>query len=516
MYATVLQYLEDTAKRYPDKLAFADMEDAFTFKEIVQLSKRVGSIISENVKPGNPVIIYMNKRAYNIIGFFGAVYAGCFYVPVDSQMPVDRIELILRTLECNMILYDDVTEEKLGQFSSNAKKLNYREAVQKKTNESRLEEIRLSVKSTDLLYVLFTSGSTGVPKGVTISHLAVIDLMEWMCSSYGINENNILCNQAPFYFDASVPDLYIPIRTGAACYIPPKSFYTFPKKILAFIQSKEINTIIWVPSALCNVVNCKAFDVCIPTTIRLVIFCGEVMPCRHLNVWRRYVPDALYVNMYGPTEAVYACMYYNVGREFSDEDKLPLGKACENSSILLLDDNNQVVGSGKPGEICILGQCLSQGYYNAPDKTSTAFVQNPINNKYIELMYRTGDLAMISETGEMFFLGRKDFQVKRLGHRIELGEIESAILSVASIENACCVFNQETSDIVAFYTGAVETGDLLHKITEKLPQYMLPNKITKLENMPMNLNGKIDRPRLEKEFMEVQKNGKVIGNFEEN
>ena len=502
MYSTVLQYLEDTAKKHPDKLAFADMEDTFTFKEIVQLSKRIGSIISEIVKPGNPVVIYMEKRAYNIIGFFGAVYAGCFYVPIDSQMPVDRIELILRTLECSMILYDDVTEKKLGQFSSNAKKLNYRETVKAEINSDRLEEIQLSVKGTDLLYVLFTSGSTGIPKGVTISHLAVIDLMEWMCTSYELNENSILCNQAPFYFDASVPDLYIPIRSGAACYIPPKSFYTFPKKILGFIQSKEINTLIWVPSALCNVVNCKAFEVCIPTTVKLVIFCGEVMPCKHLNVWRRYIPDALYVNMYGPTEATYACMYYNVGREFLDGDKLPLGKACENSSILLLDDNNQVVKPGEPGEICILGQCLSQGYYNASDKTDAVFVQNPMNNKYIELMYRTGDLAMVSESGEIVFVGRKDFQVKRLGHRLELGEIENAILSVESIENVCCVFNKKTSDIAAFYTGTVKEGDLLHRIAEKLPHYMLPNKITRLENMPMNLNGKVDRLKLEKEFME--------------
>ena len=153
------------------------------------------------------------------------------------------------------------------------------------------DHIRLNAKSTDLLYVLFTSGSTGVPKGVTLSHAAVIDFMDWVCEKYYLDDNTTLCNQAPFYFDASVPDLYIPLKTGATVYIPPKTYYTFPKKILQFIIEKEINTLVWVPSALCNVVNCRAFNVAVPTTIKLVIFCGEVMPCKHLNVWKKFIPD---------------------------------------------------------------------------------------------------------------------------------------------------------------------------------------------------------------------------------
>lgn len=226
------------------------------------------------------------------------------------------------------------------------------------------------------------------------------------------------------------------------------------------------------------------------------------MPCKHLNIWRTYINNALYVNMYGPTEATYACMYYDIEREFADHEKLPLGKACENSEIILLDDEDQLAQTGNIGEICISGQCLSQGYYNSPEKTSAAFMQNPVNTKWREIIYRTGDLAYKNETGEIIFAGRKDFQIKRLGHRIELGEIENAILSVSGVENACCVFHEKNSDIITVYTGKIDTNSLNDKIAEKLPQYMMPNKFVKLTSMPMNLNGKIDRVKIKKEYTE--------------
>ncbi len=503
MYSSVLQYLEETASKFPEKVAFADTKESFSFSELLNNAKKVGSYISEKVKPHNPIVVYMEKKAYNINAFLGVAYAGCFYVPIDSQMPTERINLILGTLNPSMIIYDDVMAKSIDQLGEQYTKVNYKDALEAEINNEGLDTIRENSKSTDLLYVLFTSGSTGVPKGVTISHLAVIDFMEWVCDAYHLDETTTLCNQAPFYFDASVPDLYIPLKVGATVYIPPKSYYTFPKKILQFIEANHINTLVWVPSALCNVVNCRAFEICVPSEIRLIIFCGEVMPCKHLNVWKKYVPNALYVNMYGPTEATYACMYYNVERDFRDDEKLPLGRACENSEILLITDDNRVANHGEMGEICILGQCLSNGYYGAAEKTQAAFVQNPTNNKWIELMYRTGDLAFVNEAGDMVFAGRKDFQIKRLGHRIELGEIENVILSIEGIENACCIFNENKSDIIAVYTGKVTSDELREMISNRLPHYMIPNRFEKLKVMPMNLNGKIDRPRLKKEYTEA-------------
>lgn len=501
MVTSILDLFEETVLKCPSKVAFQDIKESLTFQELQRKAQSVGCAVSKWSDPSQPILVYMEKGVKSIAAFLGCVYAGCFYVPIDKDMPVERIRLILDCLSPKVILYDEKTEEVARRISDNIILLQYEEAEKKAVDTCALGDIRVHMKTTDILYVLFTSGSTGQPKGVTISHAAVIDFTEWICGRYNLDEQGTLCSQAPFYFDASVPDIYIPLKTGATTFIPPKSYYMFPQKILKYIAEHKINTLIWVPSALCNVVNCRAFDVCVPTSIELVIFCGEVMPCKQLNEWRRQVPGALYVNMYGPTEATYACMYFEVKRQFSDHEHLPLGRACENSKVLLITDDNRKAQVGEIGEICILGQCLSQGYYNLWERTKEVFVQNPLNPYWMEPMYRTGDLAFVDKNAEMVFVGRKDFQIKRLGHRIELGEIEAVILSQKEVTNACCLFEESTSDIFAVYTGSLSDTELQEYLFERLPRYMLPNRYVRLEKMPLNLNGKIDRARLNKEYV---------------
>lgn len=498
MITTILDYLEKTAKDHPYKIAFQDKDRRYTFTQLMQLSKTIGTFVLKETPPMAAIVVFMEKGAHNIPAFMGCAYAGCYYVPIDKDMPVDRIRLICDVLRPRVVIHDHDTAQQAHALweGKDVSLIDFGDVVSEKADEAALQTIRIHTKTTDILYVLFTSGSTGIPKGVTISHRAVIDFIEWMGDKYKIDERNSFCSQAPFYFDASIPDIYMPIKTGATLFIPPKSYYTFPKKILRYIVENDINTLVWVPSALCNVINCRAFDVCVPDSVRLVIFCGEVMPCKYLNEWRRHIPDALYVNMYGPTEATYACTYYDIEREYSDGERLPLGKPCENSGIILLTEDGQEAEDGQVGEICILGECLSNGYYNDDVRTEAVFVQNPLNRKWRERMYKTGDLAYIDQDRNLIFAGRKDFQIKKLGHRIELGEIENAILAEKEVMQACCLFDEKRSDIIAVYTGHLEKDALNSILTKKIPSYMMPDRYVNIKTMPMNINGKIDRHKL--------------------
>lgn len=499
MKTSVLDYLERTRDRHPNKVAFEDLKHSYTFEKLVRMAQAIGTTLIDMAEFGSPVVVFMEKSAQNIPAFLGTVYAGDYYVPIDKDMPRERVELIFNILRPKCIICDEKTFDCVDEFINDIPKINISLVDENNVDDTVLSKTRGRIKSTDLLYVLFTSGSTGVPKGVTISHAAVMDFMEWICSKYHLNEETSLCNQAPFYFDASIPDIYIPLKSGASTFIPPKSYYVFPKKILQFIHERQINTIFWVPSALCNVVNTKAFEICEPLSIELVVFCGEVMPCKHLNVWRKHVPNAHYVNMYGPTEATYACMYYDVERDFADEETLPLGKACENSSIYILTDGGNMADVGEIGEICITGVCLSYGYYNNKEMSEKSFTQNPLNNLWNERIYHTGDLAVTSEKGEILFCGRKDFQIKRQGYRIEIGEIESALYAVGGVDNACCILDRNTNDIVAFYTGEAEEKVISDMLKKRLMPYMIPSAYLHLNKMPMSINGKIDRGVLQEE-----------------
>lgn len=502
MRNSVIHYLEETARRFPEKIAYKDKDEEITFKSLVLLGKQIATKLAGIVEARKPVVVYMKKNIRNIECFFGTAYAGCFYIPIDDSMPVERVRLILNTVEPEIIVCDQATLEKTETLGYKRISLTYEEVCSGETDERLVLDRINSLKTTDLLYVLFTSGSTGVPKGVTISHAAVIDFMEWITEKYGMDERTSLCNQAPFYFDASVPDLFIPIACGATTYIPPKSYYTFSRKVVEYIIENEINTLIWVPSALCNVVDNKVFDSLNPESVKLVIFCGEVMPCKYLNRWIEAVPDAKYVNMYGPTEATYACMYYNIDRSYADDDALPIGKACENSSIILIEDDKEAE-IGEIGEICVLGQCLSNGYYKDKQRTEVVFRQNPTNRGWNEIMYCTGDLGIKDDEGVVRFVGRKDYQIKKNGFRIELGEIESAIRANQGIENACCLFNEEKNQIVAFYSGEVDEHCLDLTLKTRLQKYMIPDKYIKLDCLPSNLNGKVDRVLLRQKITAI-------------
>lgn len=506
MWKNVLEYLEASEEAAPDKTAYSDRNKSLTFHEFAGQARRIGSFLARGQVKGRPVAVFMEKSVDMIAGFMGAVYAGCFYCPIDVSMPESRIRTILAVLRPAAILsaqaeYERVKAlaEELGADEEKPKVIVFGDALSGPEDPALLSAIRAGSVDSDPLYVLFTSGSTGIPKGVVVSHRVIINNMEWLSREYDFGPDDVLGNQVPFYFDVSDHDIFSVMKFGCSMAIIPQELFAFPVRLVQFLNENRVTAVFWVPFALCMAANLNAFASGAPLYLRYVFFAGEVMPVKQLNYWRKYVPGALYANMYGPTET-YVCTYYNVTREFHEHESIPIGRACGNVGLLVLDSENRPVepGDGRQGELCVKGCALSLGYYNNPEKTAERFVQNPLQSAYPELIYRTGDLVTYNEQGDLMYLSRSDFQIKHLGCRIELGEIETAAGAVDGVQECACIYDMGRKMILLVFSGA-EMGkrEMTKALQSRIPRYMLPNRVIHMEELPRNANGKVDRRKLE-------------------
>jgi amino acid adenylation domain-containing protein len=354
---------------------------------------------------------------------------------------------------------------------------------------------------TDPVYSIFTSGSTGVPKGVVVAHRGVLDYIDWAVETFKIDHTTVIGNQAPFYFDNSTLDIYLMYATAATLNIIPEMNFAFPAKLIDYLNLHKINFVFWVPFVLISVANFDIFKSKKPEYLRDVFFAGEVMPNKHLNYWRRHLPNCRYANLYGPTEITVDCTYYVVDRDFRDDEPLPIGMACRNSDVIILVDQKREAKVNEEGELCVRGSSLSLGYYNDWEKTAKAFIQNPLNTHYPETIYCTGDIVYVNERGEIMYVGRKDAQIKHNGYRIELGEIENAILATNLVDNCCAVYDNINKRIVLFYQAQQELNMVeFKKATSKtIPRYMLPTEYHRQEVLRQNGSGKIDRSYYKKQ-----------------
>jgi amino acid adenylation domain-containing protein len=501
----VLEYLEKTAPRVPDKLAFSNGTDGLNFAQVYDHSRAIGSYLAQGGYYNEPVVVFMGKHPKCIPAFFGCVYGGCFYVPIDEEMPRFRIELIFQNLNPRVMICDDKTAEIAKTFDFEGETLIYDQVIQTPINESALADIRDKQLDTDPIYIVFTSGSTGVPKGVVACHRSVIDYIENLSETLGFNEDTVFANQAPLYFDACLKELYPTIKFGATTYIVPHSLFMFPLKLVEYLNEHRVNTVCWVVSALTMISSFKTFEKVKPEFLHTIAFGSEVFPIKQFKLWRQALPNAKFTNLYGPTECTGMSCYYHVDRDFELDEAIPVGRPFHNTQILLLTDKNELAKNDEVGEICIRGTCLTLGYYHNPEKTAEAFVQNPLNDRYPELIYRTGDLGKWNDRGELIFVSRKDYQIKHMGHRIELGEIEVNVNMMDGIQTCCCIYDKATDKIVLFYVGQREMKELVTVLRDKLPRYMIPNKVIQLDTMPLTANGKLDRVTLKNQFEPTKK-----------
>lgn len=508
MKKNVLEYLENTVLQYRDKIALMEGRRELTFGEWEQYAKRLSSFIrSRTEDTKRPIAVFLPKSIDSLVAFMGILYSGNIYAPLDVHSPAVRTHSILEHLEDPLVVTaDEYTEALLamGVLPENiiAIEAAYDEGIVY-DNAIALTNVD-PLLDTDPIYIIHTSGSTGTPKGVVISHRSVIDYIEWARERFSISSKEIIGSQAPFYFDNSILDIYLCLATGATLVIIPEQHFTFAPELMDYVVSKNINFIFWVPSVLINVANRRALDHVDASNLQKVLFCGEVMPNKHLNYWRNKLPGALFANLYGPTEITDACTFYVVERPFEDIEKLPIGFPCRNTDVIILNDEDQPVKESELGELCVRGSSLALGYWNDPVKSERVFMQNPLNTHYADRIYRTGDLVYRNEYNEIICVGRKDSQIKHLGYRIELGEIENALLSMDGIHNSCVLYNKQNEEITMFYEGSSELSAAAIRNNLKLfiPKYMIPTKIMKYDHLPLNKNGKIDRKILENSFYE--------------
>jgi amino acid adenylation domain-containing protein len=522
--AFLLQHLiRESASRHPEQIALIHQGQVITYSDLEAQSNVFSNLLlSLPSAKYERIGIYLNRGIDSIVAAIGALKAGAIYVPIDPQSPVRRLQFIIGHCEIRTILTTQNRisnlEESFSEGSplKNVVVMDAAEALPPSRVAPNLvawkqasmgfdaREQAVSTIDGDPAYILFTSGSTGSPKGVTLSHLNALTFIESAFNFFQITKDDRLSNICPLHFDMSVFDIYVAIKAAATTVIVPETSAIFPAKVAEIISTQKISVWNSVPSAismLATLSNLAKYDF---SRLRLVLFAGEVFPLKYLRRLKPLIQNARFCNMYGQTEANSSTYHWVDELPPNDNATLPIGSALPNFEVFAIDNDGHLVSEpGQEGELYVRASTVSLGYWADPERTAKAFVANPLAPESRERLYKTGDLVRLNPDGEFVFLNRKDFMIKSRGYRIEIGEIESVLCNHPGIKAAVVIpipdeliGNRISAIIEPLPSVQMDRDDILNYCAKQLPKYMVPEIIQFRNSLPITSSGKIDRQQL--------------------
>ena len=515
-------YATRAAATRGDAVALTMGGERMTYAELARCSDRLAAqLVAAGCVPGDRVGLLVPKCLLAVVAMHAVLKAGAVYVPLDTESPAQRLARIVEAAEPRLLLALPEAAARLDALAEAVAlppvwSLEQEPIVGERVAGERARAgwdldaplPRVRVRAEDPAHLLFTSGSTGQPKGVVITHRNATTFVDWGVRHFGIGPEDRTSGHPPLHFDLSTFDIYGTLAAGARLCLVPPSLSIDARALAQLIRHEQLTQWFSVPSVLTYMAK---FDVVAPEdfpALRRLMWCGEVLPTPVLAHWMRRLPHVTFTNLYGPTEATIASSFYTVPDVPADETApIPIGVACEGEELLVLDDELRPIPVGEIGDLYIAGVGLSPGYWRDEEKTAAAFLSDPRAPHSGDRIYRTGDLARIDEQGLVHFLGRADSQIKSRGYRIELGEIESAFNAIDGVRE-CAVVGVEAEGFegvaicAAYVSDGLEPPQLRRLLTDVLPSYMLPARWLSLDALPKNQNGKTDRPALRERFRE--------------
>ncbi len=512
--------LTEAADRLPDHVAVQDARGALAYARLDEQSNRLAHVLRDaGVRRGDRVGVFLNKSPDAIVGIYGILKAGAAYVPLDPFAPTSRLGYIAGDCGIRCLITQQekspawrglveagapletliVMDARAGTIDEPLDALRY--LGQEALNTAPAGRPAVRGIDQDLAYILYTSGSTGQPKGVMISHLNALTFVEWCHHYFGGTSGDVFSNHAPLHFDLTILDIYAAAMAGARLAIVPPEISVFPAQLAGFIEERGITIWYSVPSILTLLVLRGNLTPGRLTTLRHVIFAGEVFPTKHLRALMQLVPHARFTNLYGPTETN-VCTYYRVPPLPPEQtEPIPIGRAIDNVDVFIVNESGALAPDGEVGELYVRGNTVAHGYWGDPDRTERSFMRNPLTQMQ-DRAYRTGDLVRRQPDGHLAFLGRKDYQIKSRGYRIELGDIETALAAHPAVAECAViavpdeVVGNRIKAFVVVNDPAVGNGELVKFCSGLLPRYMIPEFFEFVPALPKTSTGKTDRKAL--------------------